>query len=677
MTKFIKNSILLASIFSASAAQAVIVTADLEVMTIPNVGNSFQTVALENTYTSAIPVCTYNLPSIASVPAVVRIDNITASSFDVRIQNPANASTTGTVTPGDVHCFITDEGVYTLPDGLIYEARTVVSTGTNSQPLGWGSGNMENVTASLSRTYISPIVIGQVISSNDAAYSTFWTTNGTQTSPPTGAAILVGKQIGQDNTARANETLGYIVAEAGTGTGNVNGVDYEIALGADTIAGVTVPGAYALSKTFSHGIASHSAMDGGQGGWAVLFGATPLASNAIRLGIDEDLDRAHTTEQVAYWVFDPVNVANTEVTIDDASSIYNPGATNVYTVDVTNNGPNDATLVNLVFNAPAGTTISSWTCSATGGAACPNLNGAGDINETAPILPNAGSLSYSVSVDVPSSRTGNLAASVAVSNTNIDPDTTNDSASDTDTQLSLADIAVFNDDGRTDYQPGGSNAYVVVVQNNGPSDASNVNLVNAEPAQTVSSAWSCTASAGASCPANSGSGSINELAAALPAGESLTYNVTVDVSATASGPIANTATVSATEGDPDNTNNTSTDTNTFEADSDGDGIIDSVEIGADPANPVDSDGDSIPDYLEHNFVDTDGDGLNNNIDADDDNDGLTTRDELGKGGFMNPADSDGDSVPDYLQATSIQTGIDGGALSWMLLVPLLLMFRIK
>ena len=96
-------------------------------------------------------------------------------------------------------------------------------------------------------------------------------------------------------------------------------------------------------------------------------------------------------------------------------------------------------------------------------------------------------------------------------------------------------------------------------------------------------------------------------------------------------------------------------------DSDGDGILDAVEIGPDPANPIDSDGDSVPDYLENDTLDTDNDGVLNKLDDDDDGDGIPTSQELGSGGALNPADSDGDGIPDYLSRTKILTGLDGGA----------------
>jgi len=47
--------------------------------------------------------------------------------------------------------------------------------------------------------------------------------------------ICVGKHIGMINGSRASETIGYIVGETGSGT--INNVFYELAKGADSIAG--------------------------------------------------------------------------------------------------------------------------------------------------------------------------------------------------------------------------------------------------------------------------------------------------------------------------------------------------------------------------------------------------------------------------------------------------------
>jgi hypothetical protein len=47
-------------------------------------------------------------------------------------------------------------------------------------------------------------------------------------------------------------------------------------------------------------------MDGGDGGWPILYGSDPISADALSLVIDEDkmsdAERNHTTEQVAYLV---------------------------------------------------------------------------------------------------------------------------------------------------------------------------------------------------------------------------------------------------------------------------------------------------------------------------------------------------------------------------------------
>ena len=75
---------------------------------------------------------------------------------------------------------------------------------------------------------------------------------------------------------------------------------------------------------------------------------------------------------------------------------------------------------------------------------------------------------------------------------------------------------------------------------------------------------------------------------------------------------------------------------------------------------TDTDGDSVPDYLESNTADTDQDGITNNLDSDDDGDGVPTVEEAdddpapassgGGGGYyyIPPLDTDGDGIPDYL-----------------------------
>ena len=58
----------------------------------------------------------------------------------------------------------------------------------------------------------------------------------------------------------------------------------------------------------SAGVASLTAMDGGNGGWAVWYGQDAISSDRLQLAVDEDTlgdeERSHTTEQVAFVIFE-------------------------------------------------------------------------------------------------------------------------------------------------------------------------------------------------------------------------------------------------------------------------------------------------------------------------------------------------------------------------------------
>jgi len=294
-----------------------------------------------------IVVCTYVLPSFASNDATVRVQNAGATSFEVRVQQ---FETSDAVTSSDVHCLIADEGIHTLDDGKTIEARTVVSTGTSGRAVGWGSGTTENVTSLVTGGHSSLVVLGQVMSFNDSKASVFWTNNcSNRGTEPTPTAFCVGKHIGSITGTRANETLGFIVTSPGTGT--VNDVDYAFAKGPDSVAGTgnSPPYQYTVSGNFETGVLTQAAEDGGDGGWAVLYGADPLPNNRINLAIEEevverDMSRTHTQEKVYYGVFRDNQTANlaasktTDVYSGSSSAFAIPGSDMLYTLTVENSG---------------------------------------------------------------------------------------------------------------------------------------------------------------------------------------------------------------------------------------------------------------------------------------------------------------------------------------------------
>ncbi len=356
----------------APYAHGQVLTQDMEVKRLPNIGAAWVTVNLENTYTNPIITCTYNLQSNANPSATTRIRNISGSSFQLRIQQFENSST---VTPGNVHCIIADEGVYDLPSGLKFEAHSVISDQTSGQnvPNNWNVVNLEEVTANVIQSYTAPLVLGQVMSFNDSNASVFWTNNCVSRRDPAYVGsnrICVGKHIGQINGTRASETLGYIVAETGSGT--INDIAFELARGADTILGVgnNPPYNYNVSGDYDIGVLQQEAEDGGQGGWAILYGTDPLTNNTLAAAIEEevvagDTSRTHTTEQVAYWVFDDNQMPNisaaktADISPISASPYSIPGSDIIYTISAQNTGskPVDTDTVVIIDAIPPETTF--------------------------------------------------------------------------------------------------------------------------------------------------------------------------------------------------------------------------------------------------------------------------------------------------------------------------------
>jgi hypothetical protein len=105
-------------------------------------------------------------------------------------------------------------------------------------------------------------------------------------------------------------------------------------------------------------------------------------------------------------------------------------------------------------------------------------------------------------------------------------------------------------------------------------------------------------------------------------------------------------------------------------DDDGDNIDDAGELGADPANPVDTDADGTPDFRDTDSdgdtildqfegpLDFDSDGTGNYRDLDSDAD--CRSDQVESGGVSPPRNSDDDTRPDFIDRDSDNDGVADG-----------------
>ncbi|MFM8495996.1 MAG: isopeptide-forming domain-containing fimbrial protein, partial [Planctomycetia bacterium] len=126
----------------------------------------------------------------------------------------------------------------------------------------------------------------------------------------------------------------------------------------------------------------------------------------------------------------------------------------------------------------------------------------------------------------------------------------------------FVDVAVTKTDGKTQYVPGTTSSYTIVVTNQGPANASGVRVVDLMPAEFASPTWTAIYSGGTG-PA-SGSGDIDVLVD-LNAGGTATFTITAPIRPEAFGDITNSVAVIPPPGlpDPDPSNNVATDVDTF------------------------------------------------------------------------------------------------------------------
>ena len=230
--------------------------------------------------------------------------------------------------------------------------------------------------------------------------------------------------------------------------------------------------------------------------------------------------------------------AERQITKDDGVPRYTPGANLVYTIKATNNGPDAATGATVSDALPAGITTASWTCTADTGAAC-TASGSGAIKDTAVNLPMGASVTYTLTMAVPASFSGNLVntATVQAPNGTVDPTPGNNTATDTDTPPQ-ADMQATGTTLPTSVTAGQTVTGTITCTNAGPDAAAAATC--AIPGLPAGATTVCTPASPTSTP--------------LAAKASMTCNVSYVAPST--GTVSGTITAGTTTTDTDPSNNT-------------------------------------------------------------------------------------------------------------------------
>ncbi len=245
------------------------------------------------------------------------------------------------------------------------------------------------------------------------------------------------------------------------------------------------------------------------------------------------------------------------------------GTTVQYTIVVDNPGPVPLNGATVSDPMPAAFSAFTWTCSATPGSLCLQTGGSGALSANVNVAAG-GSATFVVNATVSAATTSTSVtntATVTVPPGFTDTNTANNTASDTDTILaSQADLGITKSRTPAVVFTGTPVTYTVVVNNAGPNAVIGATVVDTMPAALTGVTWTCAAASGSTCPAASGSGSING-AVALASVGSVTFTINGTVSGSGGTLLANTATVAAPVGtnDPNVANNSATDSTTIQA----------------------------------------------------------------------------------------------------------------
>ena len=254
-----------------------------------------------------------------------------------------------------------------------------------------------------------------------------------------------------------------------------------------------------------------------------------------------------------------VNEADVSVTKNDGVASVTAGSPtdHTYTITVSNAGPGDATGVTLSDTWPTGFT--RGTVTPPGDDTCDTTTSTTDFTCDLGTIEAGENKVVTVSYTVPADTTASPQVnSVSVGSELPDPDESNNTATDSNTVATSADLWITKSDSADPVTAGEYLTYTIMVSNAGPSDAAGVDLTDVLPDE-LSNATFCE---GALCDAAAGDAWTGSLdLGTIPSGGSTTVRIRAQVdSDTPAGEdvISNTASVASDTDDPDETNNSAT-----------------------------------------------------------------------------------------------------------------------
>jgi len=215
-------------------------------------------------------------------------------------------------------------------------------------------------------------------------------------------------------------------------------------------------------------------------------GATGVLSNTATVTPDASVTDLVPGNNTATDTTTLTPQADLSISKTDGATDEVPGTPISYTILVANAGPSHAPNSVVTDNFPAAIVGATWTCVPSPGSSCTGA-GAGNINDVVNLLAG-GTLTYTINATIDPCATGVLSntATVATGGGVTDPALGNNSSTDSDNLLPSADLVFLGKSDSVDpilvcnYE-----TYAMVIQNNGPSCATGVTLIDPLPTDMI------------------------------------------------------------------------------------------------------------------------------------------------------------------------------------------------
>ena len=251
-----------------------------------SLNHQWQTVDLRKNFSDPVVVAkplSYN----GGDPAVVRIRNVTPTSFDIRIQEWNCLD--GWHTSEEVSWLAMERGHWTLSNGAEVEAGTIATDSC-------GTGSFASVSFSSSFSS-KPVVVSSVMTFNSG--DTVATRN--RNIATSGFQVTMQEQESNEQV-HTTETISYIAWEPGSGT--VDSMSYEVG----TQSGVNHNWSTVTYGPFANPAKFLADMQTTNGGNTCNLRYRNKTSSSVEIKIDEeqcgDSEKWHTNEDVGYFAID-------------------------------------------------------------------------------------------------------------------------------------------------------------------------------------------------------------------------------------------------------------------------------------------------------------------------------------------------------------------------------------